>query len=209
MNICECSYEAIDKLNDYIDSNYKGALLREEKSLKMDNFLQDDFDYSDKNCSLVSMTRLVKYYSTPYNRIPFESNEIFNSISTIALEYGFDMIVGTHPTKIDNILLDYFTELNIAVKSKDYYFANFYNPLKKEIDNNRPLIMNIAFGEYNNHTVNVTGYKIYNYKNMNIKFIEIYDGWKKTHSYIDYNIFSHSIGSFNVFSLNTLEILKK
>lgn len=209
MKFSEYNYEAIDKLDEYINNKYKGALLREEKSLNLDNFIQNNFSYSDKNCSLVAITRLIKYYSNIYPNLKSDNIDIFNEVYTIALEYGFDMIVGTHPTKIDNILKDYFEKQNIKVKSKGHYFGNFYNPLKREIDLNRPLIMNIAFGDYNNHSISVTGYKIYNYKNMNIKFIEVYDGWKKTHSYIDYNIFCHSIGSINVFSFNTLKILKK
>lgn len=39
--------------------------------------------------------------------------------------------------------------------------------------------MNIAFGEYHNHTVTISGYKIFRYKGMNIKFIEVFDGWRK------------------------------
>lgn len=200
-------YEAIDNLNKYIKSKYPHAKLKEEKSLPMDNFIQNEFPNSEKNCSLVSITRLIKYYSNPYNNIPSDNLDIFLSVYDISLEYGFNNITGTHPTKIDNIISDYFKSINIKTRAKGHYFSNFYSPLKKEIDNNRPLIMNIAFGEYNNHSVTVTGYKIYKFKNMNINFIEVYDGWKKTHSYIDYNIFTHSLFSMNVFSLNSLKFL--
>lgn len=199
-------YEAIDYLNDYINSTYNGAELIEEKSLPLDNFIQNDFFLSDKNCSLVAMTRIIKYFFEPFNNIPFNQKDIYSEIYNIALQYGFNLKTGTPPTKIDYILSDYFEKINMKVESKDYYLPNFYNPIKREIDNNRPLIMNIAFGEYNNHSITVTGYKIYRFKNMNVKFVEVYDGWKRTHSYIDYNIFAHSIFSINYYSVNTLKI---
>ena len=201
-------YEAIDFLKNYIDSNYNGAVLLEEKSLILDNFIQNDFFLSDKNCSLVAMTRIIKYYCEPFNNIPYNSKDIYKEIYNIALHYGFNLRTGTPPTKIDYILSDYFEKIGIEIKSKDYYLPNFYKPIKKELDNNRPLIMNIAFGEYNNHSITITGYKIYKYKHMNIKFLEVYDGWKRTHSYIDYNVFAHNLFSINYYSINSLQIKK-
>lgn len=207
MNKKYYEYEVIDYLYGYIKDNYNGANLLEEKTIELENFIQNDFSSKNKNCSLVAITRIIKYYSANIDIIPKNEQEIFSQVFNIALSYGFNEITGTHPTKIDNIISDYFNEYNIKVESKGHYFPNFYNPLKSEIDNNRPLVMNIAFGKYSNHSVTITGYKIFKYKGMKIKFIELFDGWTKKHSYIDYNVFAHSLFSVNVYSLNSLKIL--
>lgn len=201
-------YEVIDYLYGYINKNYNNAKLISEKSIDLENFIQNDFSNQNRNCSLVAITRIIKYYTNTIDILPKNEQEIFNQVFNIAKSYGFNDITGTFPTKIDNIIKDYFDNYNIKVIAKGHYFPNFYNPLKSEIDNNRPLIMNIAFGKYSNHSVTVSGYKIFKYKNMKIKFIELYDGWTRKHSYIDYNIFAHSLFSVNVYSLNSLKILK-
>lgn len=197
-------YEVIDYIYGYITKNYNGAKLVEEKSLKLENFLQSEFKISNNNCSLVSITRLIKYQEQFKNK---DTQEIFDEIYTIGMDYGFREDYGTFPTKIDNIMTDFFNYYNINVKAKGKYFSNFYNPVKSEIDANRPLLMSIAFGDYHNHTVTVTGYKIFKYKGMNIKFIELLDGWKRTKTYIDYNVFAHGITALGVCSFNTLKII--
>lgn len=200
-------YESIDYIYSYIDKNYKGAVLLGEKSLELDNFIQKDFSKNTKNCSIISITRLIKYYSKKISKLSTSEQEIFGQVYNIALAYNFSEIYGTNPTKIDDILRDYFSFFGIKTKAKGHYLGNFYKPVKSEIDKGRPLIMNIAFGKYHNHTVTVTGYKIFKYRNMNIKFIELYDGWTREKSYLDYNAFSHSLFSFGLCSYNTLEIL--
>ena len=199
-------YEVIDYLYGYITKNYNGAVLLQEKSLDLKDFLQSEFKKSNKNCSIVSITRVLSYYDKIFGDL--SEQEIFDQIFTIAQSYGFDETVGTLPTKIDDIMKDYFRYYGIKVKAKGKYFSNFYNPVKSEIDAGRPLLMNIAFGEYHNHTVTISGYKIFRYKGMNIKFIEVFDGWRKNKTYIDYNIFSHSLLSTGLCSYNTLAILK-
>ncbi|MBL7574714.1 Peptidase_C39 like family protein [Peptoniphilus asaccharolyticus DSM 20463] len=200
-------YEVVDYLYGYITKNYSGAVLVEENSLDLPNFLQNEFKQPNKNCSIVSITRVISYYQDYFSNI--SEQEIFDQVFTIAKSYGFSDAIGTLPVKIDDIMKDYFRFYGIKIKAKGKYFSNFYNPVKSEIDKGRPLLMNIAFGEYHNHTVTITGYKIFKFKGMNIKFIEVIDGWRKTKTYIDYNIFSHSLLSAGVCSYNTLEILKK
>lgn len=201
------SYEVIYHLYSYVNKNYPQAVLMEEKSLNLPNFLQDEFKIPNKNCSLVSTTRLISYYNEFINEM--DEQEIFNQIYTIGRSYGFSELIGTLPIKIDDIMRDFFTYHNIKVKAQGKYFSNFYNAVKKEIDANRPLLMNIAFGKYHNHTVTVTGYKIFKFKGMRIKFIEILDGWRRNKTYIDYNIFSHGFFSSGLCSYNTLKIISK
>lgn len=199
-------YESIDYLYGYISKNYRGAELLEENSIDLDNFIQDDFEYDVKNCSLVSITRLIKFYSRENEKLPKDELEIYRSVFNIAKGYKFSYESGTSPLVIDDIIRDYFNFYGVEVKSKGHYLGNFYNPVKKEIDKRHPLIMNIAFGKYQGHTVTVSGYKIFKFKNMKIKFIELFDGWSKNVSYLDYNIFAHGIMSVGVCSYNTIEL---
>ncbi|EFI41799.1 MULTISPECIES: hypothetical protein [Peptoniphilus] len=200
-------YEVIDYLYGYILKNYNGARLISEKSLELENFIQNDFESSEKNCSLVASTRVIKYYADRISILPKDESEIFKQIYTLAQKYNYNEKIGIFSTKVDDILRDYFTFFKVNTISRGHYFGNFYKPVKKEIDENRPLVMNIAFGEYHNHTVTVTGYKIFKFKNMKIKFIELYDGWRREKSYIDYNIFAQGIFSKGICSYYTIKII--
>lgn len=199
-------YEAIDNLYGYLTKKYPGAILLEEKSLELPTFIQNEFKKSNKNCSLVSTTRVISYYDEYFGNM--SEQEIFDQVYTIGKSYGFNEYIGTLPVKIDDIMRDFFEHYNIKVKAKGKYFSNFYNPVKSEIDANRPLLMSIAFGQYHNHTVTITGYKVFEFRNMRIKFIEILDGWRKQKSYIDYNVFSHGLFSTGICSYNTLKIIE-
>ncbi|WBW49588.1 C39 family peptidase [Peptoniphilus equinus] len=192
---------AVADLERYMEATYPGAVMTAAKSLDLKDFLQTDFVRSKNNCSLVAMTRLINYHD---KEDAHDDDAVYAQIYAIARSYGFSEDYGTMPTKIDNILRDYYGHYRVAVRSQGHYFGNFYNPLKREIDLNRPLIMSIAFGKYRNHTVTVSGYRMYRWRGLTIKVIEIYDGWRRMPAYIDYNAFDHSLLSSGVCSYNTL-----
>lgn len=198
-------YEVIDYLYGYINKNYNGAKLVCEKSLDICDFLINEFSLNN-SCSLVCILRIVEYYFNKLN-IEFDKYKVFDEIVTFARLNYFTEEFGTLPMKIDDILRQYFNAYGIDVVAKGHYFGNFYKPIKSEIDSDRPLIMNIAFGGYEKHSVTIVGYKIFKYKSLNLKFIELYDGWKRRKSYIDYNVFSHGIFNFGVCSYDTLKII--
>lgn len=142
---------------------------------------------------------------------------IYEKVVKIAKKYGFTEKKGTWPTKINNILDDVLESYGYAKSySKGIYVWTFSGQVKKEIDKERPVVMNIARGYYGNHTVTVCGYGIYKstYKVAKLprerkhNMICVYDGWERGERYIDYEAFAYDLISSGFGSFNTV-IMKK
>lgn len=101
------------------------------------------------------------------------------------------------------------------MKSISYiYVWSFNDQVKKEINADRPVIMNILRGYYGNHKVTVCGYAIYkrtkSYLGIKITktydMVQVYDGWSTNKKYIDYSAFAYNLitsgfGSFNTITM--------
>lgn len=199
-------YEVIKNLPEYIEKNYKGAEVLTSVSLKLDNFTQTDFKNQRNNCTLTSILRVLMYNIDKFQVLPESKEVLYEDIYKSGKKYFFNEAFGTMPIMISNIVKDVFKEYKVKGKVKGHYLGNFYRPIKSELDNRRPLIMNIVFGAYKKHSITISGYIILNYRGMKIKILEVVDNWSSQKRFLDYTRFSHSINSFNTFSLNTIEI---
>ena len=168
------------------------------------NFLMNDLEYGANNCTLTGITRLFAYQrdNNGYTTIP-DNATLYGDIKAIAEGYGYSSDGGTSPTKINNIINDVFEKYGIFGKGNSTYVWDF-NTVKKEIDAGRPLLFNIAFGYYGDHTVVVIGYSVFT-KNTGIfqkkaRFFKVYDGWTKSNRYIDYDLIN--VGSFSTAEFN-------
>ena len=132
-----------------------------------------------------------------------DNETLYNDIKTIAEGYGYSDETGTGFTKINNIINDAFEKYNYDGKGSSIYVWDF-NTVKKEIDAGNPLLFNIAFGYYEDHTVTVIGYSEFSrgtgiFKETK-KFIKVYDGWTNSNRYIDYDLIN--FGSFTTARFN-------
>lgn len=211
-------YGGIDNCAKYLKDRYGGTITKSSsKSLSMANFLQSSFK-DDKNCTLAAITRVLYYYSrNGYTKISSNYNNIYKKVRTVAKNYGYKPSKGTSPTKINNIVNDVLKDYGYSKsKCKGIYVWTFKNNVKKEIDKNKPVIMNIARGYYGNHTVTVCGYAVYKRtkKTLGIKttktynMIEVYDGWETTKRYIDYSAFAYDLATSGFGSFNTVTMKK-
>lgn len=173
----------INNIERYMDENYEGAILISTRRLNLKKFTQRDISNIENNCSLTSITRIINYY------IDRDEKEIYDEVLKIARRHMFSEKLGTFPNKIDNISREFFRRNNIDLDVRGVYFGNFYSHIKNEIDNLRPLIMNLAIGYYGRHSLVVVGYRIYKYRGLNIKILEVIDGWRRDIRYIDYTAF--------------------
>ena len=191
----------ISDLDSYINKYYNGAELIEEKSIDLPTYTIKDITNDRNACSLVSLTRLINYY---YKDI--DPMDIYNFIIIFARKRGYYEEYGTFPNFISEIGNSYFKLKKIPLKCKGIYFTNFYIHVKNQIDKDRPVIMNIGEGYYKNHSLTVRGYKIFLYKKLKIKILEVIDGWSKEKRYIDYSALNglNSLGaySFNLIKFN-------
>lgn len=190
----------ITDIDFYIKNYYEGAELIDENILSLPNFTIKDLTNDRNSCSLVSLTRIINYY---FPNLSLE--EIYNYIIIFARKRGYHEECGTFPNFISEIAKSYFKFKKIPAKCRGIYFSNFYSHIKNEIDNKRPVIMNIGAGFYKNHTLNVIGYRIYKYKSLKIKILEVLDGWSREIRYLDYSalkgLLNEPFYSFNLLRL--------
>lgn len=190
----------ISNLDRYIEKKYPGAFLIERAELEVPDFLQRDFESGSNNCSIASIVRIINYYFKDINK-----EEVYKDVMKIARRTGYFDGIGTIPMFIAHIANTYFKKKGINGKSRGIYLGNFYSHIKDEINNLRPVMMNLGYGFYKNHSLVVFGYSIYYYKRMKIKILHVYDGWHRSKSYIDYNELNGfanlPIYSYNIFNI--------
>jgi hypothetical protein len=205
-------YGGINNITNYLKDRYGGTVSYSSgKMLSMNNFTMKDLG-DGSICTLTSITRILKYYyDQGYTKIDSSRDSIFKKVKAKAKKYGFTEKSGTFPTKINNIVQDVLRDYGYKKSySNGVYVWTFSGQVKKEIDANRPVIMNIARGYYGNHSVTVDGYKIYKTSKKILlatvtkthNMIGVYDGWTSGQRYIDYEAFAYDLihsgfGSFN------------
>ena len=152
-----------------------------------------------KNCSTAAITRVFAYYrGLGVKRIPDDA-QLYREIKKAAQARGYTGRRGTGFTKIDDIINDMLVSYGLSGKAKSIYIWDF-NTVKKEIDSNKPLILNIAFGKYADHTVTVVGYREFKEKRKRrVRILRIYDGWSRGVSELGFN--KLGIASFTVLDL--------
>lgn len=207
-------YGGITNPSKYLKDRYGGTISQSSsKSLSMQTFICNDFN-EDNNCTLVAITRILYYYyNQGYKKLPSDYNTIYKKVLKVAKEYGYTEKKGTWPTKINNIIDDVLDDYGYTKSySKGIYVWTFSGQVKKEIDNNRPVVMNIVRGYYGNHSISVSGYGIYKSKHKLLfgsyskthNMICVYDGWSRSKRYIDYEAFAYDLVSSGFGSFNTI-----
>lgn len=199
-------YEVITNLEEYIDRTYPGAEVVEIKSLELPEFVQSEFGDGKNNCTLASILRVFMYHRDKFKILPESEESLYSTIKDAADIYFFNVFNGTLPMTISRIIKRSAEEYELNIKTKGHYNGNFYNPIKREIDNRRPLLMNIGFGKYKRHTVTISGYISLKYRGMNVYILEVYDNWSRYKRFIDYSYLAHSLKSLNAYTFNTIEI---
>ncbi|NLB78167.1 MAG: hypothetical protein GX796_04765 [Clostridiaceae bacterium] len=191
-------YGGIEDPERYVKWKYGQSWIESETAtiLKVENFTQASFETDSNNCVLASITRVMKYYNNiGYTNIPTDAIEIYKTVKNIGVKYGYDPIkTGVMrdlfiytPWVIDDIVKDTWKAFNYTKGDGCNDYFSKLKTIKNSIDKSNPLLLNIAFGDYKNHTVSVIGFKIYSKKGLRDKvLIQIYDGWSSYVRYIDW-----------------------
>ena len=150
--------------------------------------LQNDYGEAC-DCTLTSITAVIKFFRQDYN-----IQEIYNWVEKIAKAYGYRGDHGTYSLVIKTVYKKSLQGFGInEYKPKSYYLKDIcydYELIKSEIDNNKPILLNLwkdGRDFYKNHTVLIVGYY---YLNNNQRFLMVQDNWYRTPSFIDYNLLS-------------------
>lgn len=207
-------YGGITDCTVYLKDRYGGTItLTASKYLSMSSFLMRDLERinnnSVNNCTLTAVTRVLYYYNQKgYKKIDSNYYDIYAKVRKAAVKYGYSPSKGVGFTKINNIVDDVLHNYGYKKgKCKGIYIWTFDKQVKKEIDGNHPVIMNIARGYYGNHTVTVCGYAIYKRSGgWKHNMIQVYDGWDSTRRYIDYEAFANDLITSGFGSFNTIRM---
>lgn len=203
------AHGSLNNLESYFSNKYNSnPILIREKILDLPYFTMKEVDSSKKHCSLTAITRVLLFYnSMGYENIPDNKEEIYHIVKKYAKRnLGYFSLIGTIPFRIASIIKSTLKFFHYDNKVKGKYIWNFYSEIENEIDNNRPVILNIARGYYRKHTVVVVGYRVY-IVNGNIYHIAIInDGWNYNLSFIDFTSFSKNILLAGVGSFNKINI---
>lgn len=205
-------YGGISNISAYMKSRYGGTPKVKDtgKSLVINTAtMQSISGKNANNCSLVAISKVLKYYQSQKNKTKINSNikEIYKRVEKIGTDkYGYDDKSGTGATKINNIMIDSFKYYGYSATCNGVYVWNFNDQVKNEINAGRPVVMNIARGYYGNHSVTVGGYSIYETNSTDYQFIKVVDGWIDGYRYIDYKAFAYDLASSGFGSFNTAEV---
>lgn len=175
------------------DLNIKAYAQTDERGIKykipgVPQLLQNDYGEAC-DCTLTSITAIIKFLRPQY-----DVQEIYNWVEKIAKAYGYRGNYGTHNLVIRTVYKKSLQGFGInEYKPFSYYLKGLcydYNLIKHEIDNNRPVLLNLwkdGRDFYKNHSVLIVGYY---YFNDSKRYLMIQDNWYRTVSYIDYDLLS-------------------
>lgn len=213
------TYGRISNPKTYMADRYgaKEIKLYDSRILSVSTFDMDT--YGPKNdCVPIAITRVFHYLRSMkgFDKVPKNRSKLYDKVLAKAKKWGFTPSSGTNPVNIDNIMSELAKDFGYKSTVKDIYGWTFAGTVKPEVDNGRPLLMNIARGSYAGHTVTVNGYKRYDYKykigpltlSKRRIFIAVIDSWKEAQRYIDWDAFAYDLVHAGFGSFNTMELKK-
>lgn len=213
-NLSFSGYAGIEDLPLYIRTLYGDNYRLKDKQFltSVNDFPQSIFEKAANNCTLTSLTRLLLFFrETHFPLVPANAQAVYRAARDVFSKYGY------HPVKVHSLRNRIrYGPWNIANMSRDVLKVfGYMEPIVKnhyimkrryiidEIRKGKPVMLNIAFGDYSNHTVSVVGYDLYEKEgSMDRFFVAVYDGWSRRLRYIDWSVFALTPASVTVFSPN-------
>lgn len=168
----------------------------------------NDF-YAKDHCTIASLTSIFRFHNIKNNNPSSNKDyELFNNIYAFAKENGYyESSLGTYPWRMAKIANEF-----IKANGKKGYSRNhflFFNErkilslLKKEINSNRPGIINFAQGSYKDHSVTFYGYVEFIRDDERKMYLLVNNNWNKDRVFVDLS----KIGSVNTpFSITTVKM---
>lgn len=181
-------------LNTYIKGQCGDAPIGEirvtqEKELPIIPFLQNDWGDSN-DCTIISISTIL--YQMYNHQKDF--SQIYNIVVKYAKQYGYKDSSGTLPffnKAIFEKSIKEFENKDVRVKTK--YLKNIgftYTDIVKLINSGTLFTLSLfkdGRGYYENHTVNIAGYKICTIGQKQMRFLIVYDNWSREKRYIDFD----------------------
>lgn len=171
-------------------AGYKAKVQKSNFVRKVMPLLQDDYGLVG-DCTITSMSCLLEFiYHEPFQNI-------YDTVESVAMNYGYDGKHGTNPLFINSILKNSEAKLKVknSVKYKSAYGKNLgfnFNTIIKSVDAQCPMILSMSNdgrNYYTNHSVTVIGYISFLVNDTQTqRFLMLQDNWTKERAYLDYDI---------------------
>lgn len=160
------------------------------------DFPQSRLEPGTPNCVLVSLARVLLYHAGHgYAHIPMSPEEIYPNIRAMAVRHGYD------PGR-SGLFYDLFVYTPFAIgpmaseawllfgyprgNGRSRYLRRLHH-LRNSLDNSRPALLNLSFGDYPSHTITVTGYRTYIRSGSRPRwYLRVFDGWCQHVRYLDW-----------------------
>jgi len=194
-------YGGIEDLGLYVATEYGAAwkLHKLQTLTGIGTFTQGRCEAGAPNCTLASIARIMLYHAgRGWNGIPDDLNEVYRVVRKIGVAHGYDpgesgiirdIFIYT-PFEIDNMVRDAWEAFGYPKGIGDNDYFKKWRTIREQIDLNQPLLLSMSIGDYEGHTVSVTGYAIYrNGQDCEKEFVQVLDGWSETVRYVDWDKF--------------------
>lgn len=180
------------RLDDYVKKEYPDYNVTDVKKVSLENYTPlRQGDYKGKlNCSITSITASIYYYTGGKYHI----EDIYRYVSIIARVFGYtDRLWGTLSFTIMPVYAIVKYHYKVRQKSGCGFLKNIgygAGRIISHINSGSPVLLNM-FSDgrrcYHNHTVTITGYKIYFSGNEQKLFLLLNDNWSKEERALDYS----------------------
>jgi len=156
--------------------------------------LQKDYGMSN-DCTLTALTTIIA------GSLNEEPQKVYDVVEKYAKQYGFRG-KGTLPIFIKNIFDKTLKEFGVNRKTKSGYLKCIgydFDRIRSLIDSNIPMVLSInkdGRNYYNNHSITIIGYLIYQVDNAFEPMLLVYDNWNTQACVVDYKALS-MISSIN------------
>ena len=199
----------IDDAGRYLaDRGYQNVRLVKKVELSVLGFRQSVLEGGVNNCSLCSITRVVQYAAEKKGTYNTTLKNMYWDIKSYAAKHGYSDNRGTPFYRIKSVFK--YALMSNGIKGRRIITRPSFFDVDKYVcdilDNEMPLLINIAFGYYANHTVTCIGYERYevikNNRRTTRLFLRVIDGWNEGESLFDWDSFRKSlslgIGTFTI-----------
>lgn len=172
-------------------------LVREVRVPEVPSFTMNEFEASAPNCVPTAVTRIAAWLlGYPADACTDAEKKLYERIRGIACLHGYDPggkglwyeLVRYPPWCIDNILQQALRSCaGPTVRAKSRYLFLRAQIADRLARCGRPMLLNIAFGDYPGHTVTLVGFR--EYRDASARrtrlLAEVRDGWRPDALWID------------------------
>ena len=165
-------------------------LLKEGEIAKYPKLLQND--YGDANdCTITSITSVICYLTN--NK--YSVNKVYDDVVAVATKYFYNgKKSGTNPIFVRKIMAELAKKYGIKKTSSVKYLTRImygFNTVIELINKNTPMVLNLfkdGRDYYYNHSITITGYKVFSVNGKYQYFMQVQDNWHKKAAFVDFNL---------------------